>query len=162
MPCEAGGPEHAFPAKSKLAEFLGCVGGRRRRLEFRRHLPGPLMIQLADRAAKAFVAYQPEIVATIIATTAIPLAAGWVPPNFVYGFRTPRTMASPEAWYAANQLMGYFMLVGQAAAIVFKGAVVQALQSRFGWEPIAWGVLWVCVVALASIAACAAYISLSD
>lgn len=110
-----------------------------------------------ERAARVFVAYQPEFVAAIIVVTAIPLAAGWIPPNHVYGFRTARTMASPEAWYRANQLMGYFMVAGQVAALFCKSAVAQALHARFGLDPAAGGVLLICAAALVSIGACAVY-----
>ena len=47
----------------------------------------------------------------------LPLAAGWVPPNPLYGFRTPATQTHPRLWYAVNartgrDLMGVALTLG--------------------------------------------------
>ena len=93
----------------------------------------------------------PESVAIIIAVTAIPMVAGWVPPNPYYGLRTPSTLATPEEWYFANRLMGCYMLVSQIVAIFSISAVAAAMEARFGSDRVTWGVLWSCVTALIGI-----------
>lgn len=95
----------------------------------------------------------PEVVAVIIAVTAVPMVAGWVPPNPVYGFRTPSTMATPEAWYGANRLMGVYMIGSQAFAIGTMSGVAGSMIARFGGNRETWGVLWSCLTALGGIAA---------
>jgi hypothetical protein len=42
---------------------------------------------------------------------AIPLMQGSVPQNRWYGFRTKRTLADRELWYAANAYMGKWLLI---------------------------------------------------
>ena len=93
----------------------------------------------------------PEVVALIIAVTAVPMMAGWVPPNPYYGFRTPATMASEQAWYSANRLMGLWMIASQAAAVLTMSHVSAAMRRRFGKDRVTWGVLWSCLTALAGI-----------
>ena len=99
--------------------------------------------------------YWPEIVSLTIAASAVPSVAGWVPPNWIYGFRTPRTMSSLGEWYPANRLMGYYMLASQVVAIASMGRVSEAMRSWFGKDSVAWGVAWACVTALVGIGACA-------
>ncbi len=103
--------------------------------------------------------YLPEFVAVTIALSAVPLLAGVVPPNWLYGFRTPTTMASPDAWYPANRLMGCYLLGSQVLAIVSLNAVSRAMQRRFGRDRPTWGVAWACVTSLAGIGACAIHYS---
>ncbi len=95
--------------------------------------------------------YGAEVTAAIIAASAVPLAVGWVPMNSLYGFRTPLSMSSPEAWYRANELMGFYMLVAQVAAIVSKRAVVQALLVRWPQVGRQWGIVWVCALTLLGV-----------
>ena len=97
--------------------------------------------------------YTPEVVAVIIAVAALPMIAAWVPPNPYYGFRTPATMATPEEWYLANRLLGRYMVVSQAVALVTIHPVAAALMSRFGSDRVTWGTLWSCATALLGIAA---------
>jgi hypothetical protein len=49
---------------------------------------------------------------------AIPLILGRVRPNFLYGVRTPKTMASPALSYRANRAAGYAMLLATAASLL--------------------------------------------
>lgn len=95
----------------------------------------------------------PETVAMLIALTAVPMVAGWIPPNPYYGFRTPDTMATPLAWYAANRLMGCYMIASQIVAISSIDAVAGAMIPRFGSDRVTWGVLWSCAAALSGIGA---------
>ena len=101
----------------------------------------------------------PEFVAVTIALSAVPLLAGVVPPNWLYGFRTPETMASPDAWYPANRLMGCYLLGSQLLAVASLAAVSGAMQRRFGRDRVTWGVLWACVMSLVGIGACAIHYS---
>jgi len=52
-----------------------------------------------------------------MAVIALPMAFALVPPNRYYGFRTPKAMASKEAWYRANRICGWCLVVAAAAAI---------------------------------------------
>ena len=104
--------------------------------------------------------YLPEIVAIIITATAAPLAAGMVPPNWLYGFRTPRTMGSPEEWYLANRILGWHMIVSQVIVLASVGRVERVLRARFGRDRITWGVLWACFASLAGIGTCAIHYGL--
>ena len=50
----------------------------------------------------------------LIAALSIPLLLRRVPPNGLYGFRTPRTLSSPDIWYPANVFSARAMLIGVA------------------------------------------------
>lgn len=92
--------------------------------------------------------YRAEAVAAIIALTAVPLLFGWVPPNPYYGFRTPRSMSSPEAWYLANETMACYLLASQALALRAKRYMTAALIARWGRDEATWATPWVCAAAL--------------
>ena len=94
-----------------------------------------------------------DLTGLMIAGTAIPLVAKWVPINRWYGFRTPLSMASPEAWFHSNQVMGLYMVCGQIIALLSKPWVVAWLSGRWPWDKTAYAILWVCAVALGSIGA---------
>jgi len=47
----------------------------------------------------------------IVAALSLPLILGRVRPNPVYGFRTPRTLSSPEIWYPANAYAGRALFI---------------------------------------------------
>lgn len=54
-----------------------------------------------------------------IAVISLPLALGLVPPNRLYGLRTPASLASSASWYAANRAAGAAaVLLGLAGAIL--------------------------------------------
>lgn len=53
-------------------------------------------------------------VALMLMFLAVPLMLKLVPRNWLYGFRTPRTMASDEVWYPANQVCGVTLLIAGA------------------------------------------------
>jgi uncharacterized membrane protein len=40
----------------------------------------------------------------------VPLIRRWVKPNYLYGFRTPKTMSNDHIWYEANAYAGRTML----------------------------------------------------
>jgi uncharacterized membrane protein len=59
----------------------------------------------------------------LIAVVSIPLILGKVPPNHIYGFRTSRTLSSPEIWYPANAFCARAMLIAMALTAVLTWAV---------------------------------------
>ena len=106
-------------------------------------------------------AYLPECVAITIALSAVPLVAGLVPPNLLYGFRTPTTLESTDVWYAANRLMGAYMLGSQLIAIATLGRIARLMEERLGRDRATWGVGWACVTALAGIGLAALHFNAS-
>jgi len=52
----------------------------------------------------------------LIAIVSIPLILKIVPPNPLYGFRTPSTVASPALWYRVNAFAGWALLIGAVAS----------------------------------------------
>jgi len=48
---------------------------------------------------------------------AIPMALGKIPLNRLYGFRTSKTLSSPDIWYRANRLAGWDLLIASVAGI---------------------------------------------
>lgn len=85
---------------------------------------------------------------------AIPLLLGRIRPNFLYGVRTPKTMASPELWYRANRSAGYAMLL--ATAIGLLGWVVLALTPLDARSRSALDVLLLCLLNVAALVISAA------
>ena len=59
----------------------------------------------------------------------IPLAAGRVAPNSLYGFRTPRTLTDAGAWYAANRVCGWWCIAtGGLTLLVTVIAVLSGIK----------------------------------
>ena len=96
----------------------------------------------------------PEVVAIVISVSAVPMVAGWVPPNPYYGFRIPGTMAPPQEWYAANRLMGCYIIASQVVALTSMDRFYRAMLERFRNDRSTWGVLWSCATALVGIGGC--------
>ena len=63
------------------------------------------------------------IVPLVIVVLSVPMILGTVPPNGVYGFRTPKTLSSEEVWYPANRAAGWFMLAAGVVSICFNLAL---------------------------------------
>ena len=59
----------------------------------------------------------------LILLLSVPMVLGKVPPNGAYGFRTPKTLSSPDVWYPANRAAGWFMLAAVAVSICFNLAL---------------------------------------
>ena len=95
--------------------------------------------------------YGAAAVAVVIALTAVPLVFGWVPPNPYYGFRTPQSMTSPEAWYRANKIMACYLLASQGLALGAKRYITEALVARWGRDEATWATSWVCAAALLGV-----------
>ncbi|HLW71139.1 MAG TPA: SdpI family protein [Candidatus Binataceae bacterium] len=62
----------------------------------------------------------------IVVAIAYPLWAGKIPPNSWYGYRTPRSMADEESWYAANRMAGRDLIVGAVGSAVVMIAILAA------------------------------------
>ncbi|MEA5446088.1 SdpI family protein [Gammaproteobacteria bacterium AB-CW1] len=56
--------------------------------------------------------------ALLIGALSLPMIRGWVPPNGLYGFRTPATLASEALWYPANRYAGWQMLYAAIAQLL--------------------------------------------
>jgi hypothetical protein len=65
----------------------------------------------------------------------IPLSQGWVRPNRLYGFRTPKTLHDPDVWYPTNRVGGYW---GIATGIVGAVVSVSTFFSGLGLLAAAW------------------------
>lgn len=73
-----------------------------------------------------FVAFLSGSIATLsflVLIVALPLAIRKVPPNNVYGFRTPKTMSDRKIWFDANAYAGKAMCVAAIAMFSFAGVV---------------------------------------
>lgn len=78
---------------------------------------------------------------TLIFLLGLPLALKLVPPNRFYGFRTPTTFSSPEAWYAINfatglALLGAGILSGLIVLWLSSGAISLKPEMRYLLGPI--------------------------
>ena len=58
------------------------------------------------------------IVPAMLVLLSIPMVLGKVPPNRLYGFRTPKTLSSPDVWYPANKVSGVLMIIAGALSMV--------------------------------------------
>ena len=56
----------------------------------------------------------------LLLVLSIPMILDRVPPNSVYGFRTPKTLSAQEIWYPANRAAGWFMLASAVITICFN------------------------------------------
>ncbi len=54
----------------------------------------------------------------LLVVLGLPLALGKVPPNSLYGFRTPATQADPDLWYPVNARTGQDLI---GAGLVLAG-----------------------------------------
>lgn len=63
------------------------------------------------------------VVPFLVVGLSLPLILGKVAPNNAYGFRTPKTLASPEVRYQTNRAAGWFMLAAGALSICFNLAL---------------------------------------
>ena len=71
--------------------------------------------------------------AGVIAVTSIPLILKMVPPNHIYGFRTPSTLSNRALWYRANTFAGWALLIAAVASVALNvgtdGGVLPGLAS---------------------------------
>jgi uncharacterized membrane protein len=58
------------------------------------------------------------IACAVIAVIAVPLILRRVPPNSLYGFRTPRTLADRNLWFRVNHFAGWALLIASIVSAV--------------------------------------------
>ncbi|MGC8968737.1 SdpI family protein [Thermus sp.] len=54
----------------------------------------------------------------------VPAVQGKVPPNSIYGFRTPKTLSDPDIWYTANRFAGKVSIAVGFVMIVLGGVLL--------------------------------------
>jgi uncharacterized membrane protein len=60
----------------------------------------------------------------VMVAVALPMVLGKVPPNRIYGFRTPKTLSSPNIWYSANRMAGWLMIAAGGLALCHNFALL--------------------------------------
>ncbi|HXS14381.1 MAG TPA: SdpI family protein [Acidobacteriaceae bacterium] len=60
----------------------------------------------------------------VLIAVSIPLVVGLVPPNWIYGFRTAKTMSNPQIWYEANRHAGANLIAAGIWTMVLCGGIV--------------------------------------
>ena len=75
----------------------------------------------------------------LVVLVSAPMALGKIPPNGIYGFRTVKTLSSPEIWYPANRASGWFMVAAGAVSLAFN----QVLWWTFPEWPIERAMPWI-------------------
>lgn len=86
-----------------------------------------------------------------ILLVSVPMILQLVPPNPLYGFRTPRTLANPGIWYRANLFAGWALAIAAAvgASLVWL-APVDVVPAPFG---VAFFLVPIAIALLASFVA---------
>jgi len=51
------------------------------------------------------------VIGLLTVLVSLPLIAGWVKPNYFYGFRIRATLADPETWYKVNKYFAQRLLL---------------------------------------------------
>jgi uncharacterized membrane protein len=64
----------------------------------------------------------------VIITVSIPLILRLIPRNGLYGFRVPKTLASDNVWYPANQAAGIALLL---AGCIWLAAAFGFVPQRY-------------------------------
>lgn len=91
------------------------------------------------------------VVPIVMIVTSIPMILEWVPRNGLYGFRTPRTLASDHVWYPANRVAG--IAIACAGSVWLAAAyVVPRVMADAGARPwvLGIGLGALCVAAIVS------------
>ena len=85
----------------------------------------------------------------LLAVVSIPMILGKVPPNSIYGFRTKRTLSSPDIWYPANTFSGWALLLAAVFSLATLWFLPVAILAH-PWIPLAAILVPLCVSAIAS------------
>ena len=88
-----------------------------------------------------------------IAAVSIPLILKIVPPNGLYGFRTPRTLSDRDLWFRANHFAGWALLIAAATSAALLG-----FAPRGGWDIPAYEVIAFALPMVLAVAASFAYL----
>lgn len=92
-------------------------------------------------------------VSALLILLGLPLSRGRVPPNFLYGYRTNRTMKDPDEWYRVNRRTGVlFVAVGgvslaTAVILYFTADISPQLYSNIYSAVVVGGLLIAALVA---------------
>jgi uncharacterized membrane protein len=84
----------------------------------------------------------------VLIVVSIPLVMGVVPPNWIYGLRTAKTMSNPQIWYEANRHAGANLIVAGVWTMVLCGGIA----GRFGAKATVFLPLVLLVMVLGSAA----------
>ena len=92
----------------------------------------------------------------LVVLLAAPLTMGKVPPNQLYGFRTPKTRSSPAIWYPANRFAGWAMMAAGLLTlfvnlILWRTNPDWPAQMLVRWMAIDL-VVWILLASVASLA----------
>ena len=69
------------------------------------------------------------VIGLLFVVLGIPLKQGRIPPNYFYGFRTPRTLRDEKVWYPANRVLGIDMIRG--GVVIVAGALLMLALRGF-------------------------------
>ena len=69
----------------------------------------------------------------VFAVLGLPLKYEKIPPNWFYGFRTPKTLSSEDIWYPVNRVAGIDM-VRTGVVLTAAGCILLALRNFIGVE----------------------------
>lgn len=89
----------------------------------------------------------------ILAALSIPLILKVVPPNRIYGLRTPKTLASEALWYRANSFAGWAFLIAAVTSIALLEAMRNGVLPAVSPEIVA-----VVLPVLLAVVACFVYL----
>jgi uncharacterized membrane protein len=91
--------------------------------------------------------------AAVIAVVSIPLILKVVPPNHLYGFRTPSTLSNRALWYRANVFAGWALLIAAVASIALNVGIDRGVLPA-----VASGVVVFVLPLLIAVIACFIYL----
>jgi uncharacterized membrane protein len=60
----------------------------------------------------------------LMIVVSVPMVMRRLPPNALYGFRTPKTLSNPQIWYEANRRAGVNLIVAAILTMLLCWAVV--------------------------------------
>jgi hypothetical protein len=73
-----------------------------------------------------------SIACLLIAALSGPMILRWIPPNPLYGFRTPLTLSNPDVWYPANAFSGWALLIAAALSLAALWLLPESVLMRPG------------------------------
>jgi uncharacterized membrane protein len=75
------------------------------------------------------------LIGVVFVVLGLPLKHEKIPPNWFYGFRTPKTLSSKEIWYPINRVAGIDMI--RTGVVMISGAfVLLAFRNLIGIETV--------------------------
>lgn len=80
----------------------------------------------------------------LLAFISLPLIAGKIPPNYLYGFRIPATLEDPELWYPVNRFAARRLFV--TGLVLILAAIVLNFWPGITLDAYAWAILGILIV----------------